>query len=463
MRSASFNVGVLAALNRTRVKAPDGRFVPILDRIDAMAAASGGSYAASWYWMHHLVAGGDPRALDDYIFDLQGDEQIELRKNGALYPFLLDLVSVPLDLLLAPLNLFANGLFGWHLNTTPSRAIYEYRIRSAFHRVASGHRHLPTMSELRPAIDARAIPFPIVTATAWMDDDGHGFGTRLGNRVFEFTPLRYGSPAFDYNAPDDMPVARAVAVSGAALDNSVVGGTSQKTLTSALNIDLGYYIANYRVSDTDRRIHALLPFPLYFAHHYMRDTNGTAIYLTDGGHSDNLAAFALVRRSCRNIIVVDAEHDPRYLFEAYFLLKDALLAEMGVTLSVPAIDRCRDTRDCFDLRQPVLPGAIRDFPSESNDLVTWRPVNVAYMKLSANDDDAPSYPLPARREWERSKAECGDQPHQRKCFPQDPTTDRDFSQEQFEGYRDLGYGVVRTHVCQLTDALGMRGEECPAR
>ena len=92
---------------------------------------------------------------------------------------------------------------------------------------------------------------------------------------------------------------------------------------------------------------------------------------------------------------------------------------------------------------------------------TWRTIDVAYVKLSASDADSPSYPAPARREWERSKAECGDKPYQKACFPQDPTTDRDFSEDQFEGYRDLGYGLVRIHQCELMRALGLHGEACP--
>jgi hypothetical protein len=46
--------------------------------------------------------------------------------------------------------------------------------------------------------------------------------------------------------------------------------------------------------------------------------------LSDGGHSENLGALALIRRGVENIIIVDAEHDPTYQFEGYNILKERL-------------------------------------------------------------------------------------------------------------------------------------------
>ena len=77
-----------------------------------------------------------------------------------------------------------------------------------------------------------------------------------------------------------------------------------------------------------------------------RDINGSHIYIADGGHSENLGAFGLIRRLCENIIIVDAEQDEQFQFGAYFKLKEAVRAELGAVLKVPQIEAI--TGSCKD-------------------------------------------------------------------------------------------------------------------
>lgn len=48
------------------------------------------------------------------------------------------------------------------------------------------------------------------------------------------------------------------------------------------------------------------------------------VTLYDGGASENLGAIALIRRAVSEIVIVDAEHDPKYAFDAYLNLKRRL-------------------------------------------------------------------------------------------------------------------------------------------
>jgi hypothetical protein len=64
----------------------------------------------------------------------------------------------------------------------------------------------------------------------------------------------------------------------------------------------------------------------------------TRITLSDGGHSENLGAFALIRRGVRNVIIIDAEHDPVYTFGAYTNLKKRLV-QWDSHLSICSIER----------------------------------------------------------------------------------------------------------------------------
>ena len=45
--------------------------------------------------------------------------------------------------------------------------------------------------------------------------------------------------------------------------------------------------------------------------------NRPFLYLTDGGHIENLGLYQLLRRRCRLIIVIDAEADPNMTFNSF--------------------------------------------------------------------------------------------------------------------------------------------------
>jgi len=54
--------------------------------------------------------------------------------------------------------------------------------------------------------------------------------------------------------------------------------------------------------------------------------NSGFIFLTDGGHIDNLGIYELFRRRCRLIIAIDAEADPKLLYESWLCVPKTLSA-----------------------------------------------------------------------------------------------------------------------------------------
>src|SRR5260370_35529787 len=66
----------------------------------------------------------------------------------------------------------------------------------------------------------------------------------------------------------------------------------------------------------------------------MRESSGT-IYLTGGGHIENLGIYELLRRRCRLIIAVDAEADPEMSFRSLVALQRYALIDLGVLISLP--------------------------------------------------------------------------------------------------------------------------------
>ena len=66
----------------------------------------------------------------------------------------------------------------------------------------------------------------------------------------------------------------------------------------------------------------------------MRETS-TTIFLTDGGHIDNLGIYELLRRRCQLIIAVDAEADPQMSFRSFVALQRYARIDLGVLIDLP--------------------------------------------------------------------------------------------------------------------------------
>jgi hypothetical protein len=349
MRSAAFNIGVLKGLHQTG----------LLRKLDIMSSVSGGGYALSWYYLQRYNSG----KADDALFDPRGRFQRHLEEHGRIIThsdnFLIEfpeyLFKLGINLVALPIHWMANGLFDWHLNVAPYRWFYQNAIEREFHLTPApdgagflndysaagfivGVKKPVQFPEIKAFIEKNKLPSFVINTTVAISDNINHYGADFGNSIFEFTPFSYGNDAFGYSDNFPIDISTAVAVSGAAADSSILP-TKSGLILSALNFDLGYNIPNFNITDP-RKIagHNILPLPFYPAYRSNEDIRGTSIYLTDGGHSENLGAFALIRRMCKNIIIIDAEHDPHYRFEAYHKLKERLKKELNVDFSLPAID-----------------------------------------------------------------------------------------------------------------------------
>ena len=188
IRSAAFSIGTLKALQKA----------DLLRHVDVLSSVSGGAYALSWYYANHLRHGDDDGWLTgtvDGVPDAREVGPVAHLEDKGFVGFGEYVVLLVANTLAAPWNLLANGVFGWHLNTTPARPVYEQRIRETFHE----DRHME-FGELRELIETRApneqraLPTFVINTTAYVDDDRNHLGGRLGNTVFEFTPSATARP-----------------------------------------------------------------------------------------------------------------------------------------------------------------------------------------------------------------------------------------------------------------------------
>jgi hypothetical protein len=247
---------------------------------------------------------------------------------------------------------------------------------------------------------------------------------------------------------------RAISVSGAAVDTTYLDrtrGATSRMFASAANIDLGYFINNPNVGAGARWRQRLFPLPIYpFLGHYQRDDEGFRIYLADGGHSENLATYSLVRRLCRSIIIVDAGYDPQFEFQDYYMLKHALLAEIGMDFTVPSIDD-----HTFSQAAPIMSGTIGYFPVVSDSETNNIKINVAYIKLSIDanklanneyDEDIRNYYYGTTNvvQWGQTSV-----------FPQESTLDQSYTPNQVLAYHELGCYIITNNEQTLRDALNL--------
>lgn len=180
--------------------------------------------------------------------------------------------------------------------------------------------------------------------------------------TFEFSPFGYGSGAYGYakwkdkQYPNllqpDMRVVTAVGASAAFFDSQqrTVGGLFNPMLNVLLrwlNFDWGTSIPNYNLGRSlykhARIFHDFLPWPLYLLHRHRGNAEALRIHLSDGGMSEDLGVWALLRRHVSQIIVVDAASDSDYqlddLCQLYLQLSTAQNRPLFIVFESPKLSR----------------------------------------------------------------------------------------------------------------------------
>ncbi|MFT5643556.1 MAG: hypothetical protein ACI83P_001103 [Janthinobacterium sp.] len=252
------------------------------------------------------------------------------------------------------------------------------------------------------------IPFWIINATAPQSRSVFGWLGKSRDDVsnhdmFEMTAVSHGSGRYGYvSAPVsiyDMTTLDAVAASAAFLDSNqlVYQNRVGKTLAGLglhlANLDWGYDIPNYNVSTRRRQIHRALPVPFYYADGLVAGLAASGpnseelknrkrsvyIRLIDGGNSENLGVYSLIKRDTKTILISDAAQDVKGLFGDICGLKTRLSNSTENLfpryLYVPGLaqfdEHCKNlgASEGYDLHRwsvahPILVGCVRSLPSK---------------------------------------------------------------------------------------------------
>ena len=445
IRSAAFSLGVLKALHERG----------ILADVKIISAVSGGTYTLSWLVLQPYYAGSDPKGATESVastltsmFDPAGPFEQYLQKQsrfvGNVEAGWSALSDATLMQFIIRSSVLVLGVVDEVLaNGTEARRFYREKIQEAFHaqprfgpsriettnllHLESAKSGLPsslwivqnvTFSDLRrflSKLDGK-LPYPVFNLTLYVRADRQ-FDGQLWPHTFELTPISMGGPAVGYRlwleeADKRQKTVESVniapAISGAAISGYAQQGSSpwSRWLLRALriaNIDLGYFVPN-----------VFAPRP-------------RSIYLSDGGHSDNLGLYALIRRKCERVLAVDAEEEKgagkgEYEFLALTKLQKALdLEGIGQIKMDGAF-----TPKSFEPAKPLLTGTVNYRDQNVS------PAALVYVKL-ALDRRAMSRLPQAVRDYASDE-------HLR--FPHDPTVEQQYTEDRFIAYRELGWYVT---------------------
>jgi hypothetical protein len=236
----------------------------------------------------------------------------------------------------------------------------------------------------------------------------------------------------------ELDLAAAVAISGAAVSSSMgrIGiGLLGPTL-ALLNLRLGYWLRNPKKLDPDQLGWEEIFRRYLFDEAFGRLHSGSPrIYITDGGHIDNIGLYQLLKRRCQFIIVIDAEADPGMNFSAFADVQRFARIDAGVLISLDWRPMRAATLARLDNRtaSPAHDAHKLHFAAGHILYKDGSKGMLLYVKATVTGDE-PDYIL----DYERRHP----------TFPHESTSDQFFSEEQMEAYRALGFHAMRVALDQ---------------
>jgi hypothetical protein len=352
------------------------------------------------------------------------------------------------DLLACVALLMAGFIFSYFINVNrfSLHALYRNRLVRAFlgsARARAEPRRAPDsftgfdsadnchMTELASAGDPQRLlhvinmTLNVVAANnpAWQERKAESFTVTplsSGNARVGYRPTAY------YGGMRGLTLGTAMAISGAAVSPNQGYNSSPLVgfLLMLFNVRLGWWLGNPAQSQFNKEgpVFSLLPALQELAG-ATTDTRNW-VYLSDGGHFENLGLYEMVRRRCRFIVISDAGCDPTCSFEDLGNAARKCYIDFGVSIDFEQLS--------IEARQsPPVAGArcaIGTVHYPDSEQPGW----LLYIK--------PTYYASTEPVDVRSYAAS----HQE--FPHESTTEQWFSESQLEAYRALGAHIFET-VC----------------
>jgi len=457
IRSASYCVGALQGLYD----------IGVLTNIGYLSTVSGGGYAASWYMAHQ----------DNDLFSPGSQHLQHLNQNGSYLnrkhysKNTLSLVgNVGTHLAFLPWYGLTECVTSYEMNCRQFKYTYRKRLAETF------QYDEPFLADFTETPMADFLPSTTYTRPLWiinmhmaLSGDNGRHKNRSGD-LFELTPIWAGADSVDYITTRTkqrwMSPFFGVAASGAAADAaSLRTGPYGPVLLRMFNLNLGWYVNNWnndwmpngnysRYLCNNLRYYVGSISPLHWFgswHYHTRTPEAKKLYLTDGGHFDNLGLYALVKRGCRLIFVVDATYDPQVsdwselsnparagAFDDFRKTEAKIKADFGADIEMEwdKFYRLPAPANKFGTvnHTLVFTGRIKNLPVASQDYTSVNPeVRIVYVKAAYSLEQQL---LNAGTYIDAMKVEPESE------FPHDTTFNQFYSEEKIVAYRELARRTI---------------------
>jgi hypothetical protein len=325
----------------------------------------------------------------------------------------------PFHIVNVALNLTSSTRLNWQERKAESFTISPLHAGSAqlgYRRTAYGPAQLELLRAIEQVRDCHGAAETTSTTKCLVDAE------RLAPRI--------------YGGRDGISLGTAITISGAAASPNM-GYHSSPAITflmTLFNARLGWWLGNPGPSGKETFALASPRQPVrpiideLFSH---TDDRRPYVYLSDGGHFENLGLYEMVRRRCRLIVVSDAGCDPTCKLEDIGNAIRKVRVDLGVPIQFgPA----------FNIKE-------RSKKGEPVDGAYWAVGRIGYSEIDAPRDMTPEeksdrydgllfYVKPAFYGGEPRDVFNYALGHDE--FPHEPTSDQWFSESQFESYRSLG-------------------------
>ena len=372
-----------------------------------------------------------------------------------------------------------------NINRFSIHALYRNRLIRAY-LGASNPRRVPNpftgfddqdnclMKDLWPPRDGGWQPFHVVNIALNVVASGRLAWQQRKAEPFTATPLHCGTATFsgttanslgyrptrDYASRNGgLTLGTALAISGAAASPNMGYHSSPMVslLLALFNVRLGWWLGNPGLPgessfQTEGPQVAIKPF-VYEMFGQTTDTR-KYVYLSDGGHFENLGLYEMIRRRCRCIVVSDAGCDPNYGFEDLGNAVRKIAIDLGVYIAFGKL-RALKKRSADNA---VIEGAyyalgVIDYKTSPEENPTAEPGYILYVKPGYHGSEGAGVVAYATANA---------------AFPHESTIDQFFSESQFESYRTLGFEImdgVLTEATKNVETIGNaeKGELNPGK
>lgn len=268
---------------------------------------------------------------------------------------------------------------------------------------------------------------------------------------FTFSPLHVGNRETRYRRASEygsdgggeatgISLGMALAVSGAAAspEMGMYSNKARAFLLTLANARLGLWFGNPRDESVWRTSDPPLGLaPLVRELLGLTTDRNPYVYLSDGGHYENLGLWEMVARRCHFIVISDAGCDPGYAYDDLANATRRIRLDLGIPIQFPPLEASRSGQGHGNPHGAlgVIRYSVVDGPDAPNGVIL-------YLKATLSGDE----PVDVLNFAATDPA-----------FPHDPTSDQFFDEARFESYRTLGFHTVLTFTNGYDGAGGIEG------